>query len=155
MCKNLKNPYASFSGYNCFGCSPDNAFGLKMNFREEGEYVVSEWTPNTNYEGWMNVLHGGIQATLMDEIASWVVFVKVGTAGVTRNMDIKYKKPVFVTDGKIQIRAKIKEIQRNMADIAVELISDNKVKSEGTIRYFLYDDKTAKETFFFPGKDQF
>lgn len=155
MCKNIKNPYAKLQDYNCFGCSPDNPFGLKMKFREEGEYVLSEWTPDKNFEGWMNVLHGGVQATLMDEIASWVVFVKANTAGVTRSMDIKYKKPVYISDGSITIRAKLEGINRSMADIRTELISDGKVKSEGLIRYYLHDEKTAKETFFFPGKDQF
>ena len=155
MDKKIKNPYARLDGYNCFGCSPDNPFGLKMQFREEGEYLFSEWDPAKNYEGWLNVVHGGIQATMMDEIASWVVFVKAGTAGVTRSMDIKYKKPVHVTEGKITIRAKLEGINRNMADIRVELISNNIVKSEALVRYFLYDQKTAKETFFFPGKDHF
>ncbi|PLW91773.1 MAG: PaaI family thioesterase [Marinilabiliales bacterium] len=151
----MKNPYRDLEGYNCFGCSPNNPFGLKLQFREEGDFLYTEWDPSSNYEGWFDVVHGGIQATLMDEIASWVVFLKADTAGVTRSMDIKYKKPVLVSDGIITIKAKLESINRNLADIKAELISNNIVKSEALIRYFLYDEKTAKESFLFPGKDHF
>jgi len=54
-----------------------------MQFFDEGDSVISTWEPTGNFQGWHNVLHGGIQATLMDEIASWVVFTKLGTTGVT------------------------------------------------------------------------
>ncbi len=155
MSKHIKNPYRDLEGYNCFGCSPNNPFGLKLQFREEGDFLYTEWDPSSNYEGWFDVVHGGIQATLMDEIASWVVFLKADTAGVTRSMDIKYKKPVLVSDGIITIKAKLESINRNLADIKAELISNNIVKSEALIRYFLYDEKTAKESFLFPGKDHF
>ena len=37
----------------------------------------------TEFAGFHDILHGGIQATMMDEIASWVVLVKLDTSGVT------------------------------------------------------------------------
>ena len=33
----LKNPYAEYKEYNCFGCSPTNPSGLKMEFHEDGD----------------------------------------------------------------------------------------------------------------------
>jgi len=65
------------AGYQCFGCAPHNHNGLQMSFAEDGEYVVSEWEPKDYFQGYYNVLHGGIQATLMDEIASWLVQIKL------------------------------------------------------------------------------
>jgi len=41
------------------------------------------------------MLHDGIQATLLDEIADWVLIVKLGTSGVTKNLNINYVKFVF------------------------------------------------------------
>lgn len=79
----LKNPYAEFKEYNCFGCSPTNPSGLRMEFHEEGENIVSRWNPGHDHQGFHDLLHGGIQATMMDEIASWVVFMKLDTVGVT------------------------------------------------------------------------
>ncbi len=74
--KKIRNPYVDLKGYNCFGCSPNNIQGLHMHFEEHGEKIISEWTPKMQFQGYKNVLHGGIQATLMDEIASWCVQIK-------------------------------------------------------------------------------
>ena len=88
----LKNPYADYKEYNCFGCSPTNPLGLKMEFYEEYDEIISTWKPGDNYQGFHDILHGGIQATMMDEIASWVVFMKLNTAGVTYQLKAKYIK---------------------------------------------------------------
>lgn len=151
----IYNPYRKVEGYHCFGCSPDNPIGLHLNFHEEGDEVWADWTPSKPYEGWMNVLHGGIQATLMDEIASWVVFVKMKTAGVTRQMDVKYRKPVQVSDGVITIRAKVREVIRSMALIDVKLYSAGNICSEAIITYYIFNEEEARDKFLYPGTDAF
>ena len=72
--RKIKNPWLHKEGYNCFGCSPDNPFGLHMEFFEDGDDIVSFWKPNRNYQGWINTMHGGIISTLIDETAGWVIF---------------------------------------------------------------------------------
>ena len=81
--RKISNPFEGKQGYNCFGCCKDNPIGAHMDFYEDGDDIVSFWKPDGNYQGWVNVLHGGIQATLMDEIAGWVVFRKLQLMGVT------------------------------------------------------------------------
>ena len=49
----------------------------------------------------VDTLHGGIQATLADEISSWVVFRKFQTSGVTSRMEVRYHKPIRTTGGRI------------------------------------------------------
>lgn len=62
-------------GYNCFGCAPNNEAGVKMEFYEDGDEVISIWKPQPQFQGWIDTLHGGIQAVLLDEICAWVVCV--------------------------------------------------------------------------------
>ena len=81
--KKIINPWKDMEGYNCFGCSPDNEAGVRMEFYEDGDEVVSIWKPRPEYQGWLNTLHGGIQSVLLDEICGWVVFRKLQTGGVT------------------------------------------------------------------------
>src|SRR5690554_7450779 len=50
------------------------------------------------------ILHGGIQATLMDEAAAWVVFVCLKTAGLTTELTTRYLKPVYIENGQITIK---------------------------------------------------
>ena len=59
--KKIINPWKDMEGYNCFGCSPDNEAGVRMEFYEDGDEVVSIWKPRPEYQGWLNTLHGGIE----------------------------------------------------------------------------------------------
>ena len=81
--KKIKNPWIGKEGYQCIGCCPTNEAGLKMEFYEDGEEIVSLWKPQARYQGWIDVLHGGIQALLLDEMSGWVVSRKLQTAAVT------------------------------------------------------------------------
>lgn len=142
--------------YKCFGCDPNNPIGLKMQFRLEGETVVSEWTPDDNLQGWVGVLHGGIQATLMDEIASWWVFVNMKTSGVTSKMEVNLLKPVRMHRAPIILKAKLKEMIKNTAVIHVELFTnDGELCAESLMHYFTYPVEIAKRRLFYPGIEYF
>ena len=42
----------------------DNPIGLHMEFYEDGDYIVSTWHPEHNYQGWVDTMHGGIDIIL-------------------------------------------------------------------------------------------
>ena len=119
--KRIVNPWVDVEGYGCFGCAPHNESGLRLEFFEDGDDVVALWTPRIEFQGWSNTLHGGIQATLADEIASWVIFRKLQTGGVTSKMEVKYLRPVLISEGDITLRARIVEKRRNLVRVAVEI----------------------------------
>lgn len=154
--KKIRNPYSDIEGYNCFGCSPGNIQGLQMRFEEHGEIVKCIWSPKAQFQGYHNVLHGGIQATLMDEIASWCVQIKLKTAGVTSNMNVRYKNPVYMDEGDITLEARITGKRRNLADVEVKLFSaSGKLCSLSLISYFTFGEKVSKEKFYYPDFDSF
>jgi len=152
----LENPYAEYKEYNCFGCSPTNPMGLKMEFHEEGEEIISTWAPGDNYQGFHDILHGGIQATMMDEIASWVVFMKLNTAGVTYQMRTRFRKPVKISKGSVTLRAKLVEQQRSIATIEVTLMDgDDQMCSISSVDYFVLPRLKAEKEMHFPGREAF
>lgn len=152
----ILNPYRTLPGYNCFGCSPDNPFGLKLHFHKEGDEVTCEWNPEQQFQGWMNVLHGGIQATLMDEIASWFVFVQMNTAGVTSKMEVKLMKPAKMDRGPFRMRARLHEMRRNIAVIHVDLFDGHGVKvAESLMHYFTWPEEIARQKLYYPGIEKF
>ena len=89
--RDIRNPFVNDSSYGCFGCSPNNEQGLRMTFSEDGDDITCSWEPDLRFAGYGGIVHGGIQATLHDEIASWVVFVKLSTAGFTERFEIDYR----------------------------------------------------------------
>ncbi len=152
----LRNPYAKDERYSCFGCAPDNPEGLQLEFCEEGEYIKSTWKPRHALEGFINVLHGGIQATLLDEVASWVVFVKLGTAGVTSRMEVRYRRTVNVDKGEITVRGKLEEMKRNLAIISAQILDkDGRICAEARLEYYTFNKEKAQEKLLYPGKENF
>jgi acyl-coenzyme A thioesterase PaaI-like protein len=55
----------------CFGCSPDNPHGLKIDFTIKDNVVIGEFTSDTHHMGPPDAVHGGIIATLIDESMSF------------------------------------------------------------------------------------
>ncbi len=154
--KIIKNPYTKLEGYNCFGCSPNNEIGLQLQFYEEGEYVKAEWEPKPHLAGYKNILHGGIQATLLDEIASWCVQIKLKTAGLTANLDLRYRKPVFVDRGPLKLEACIESFMKRIATVRVKLINaEGETCCEGSVKYFVYPEEIAREKLYYPGFEKF
>ncbi len=86
------------SEYNtCFGCGAENELGLRMKFRElEPGLVESRYAVPDHFRGPDGVIHGGIQATLLDEILGMAVSSALGNTGadvVTASFALRYKRP--------------------------------------------------------------
>jgi len=154
--RKLVNPYRKYKEYNCFGCSQDNPFGLKMQFFEDGDDIYCEWDPDNNFQGYHNVLHGGIQTTMMDEIASWVVYVKLKTSGVTKKIETNFLSPVYINKGKIYLRARLSKVDSLLASVEVKLYDPNmKVCTESIVQYFTFPERIARQRFHYPGHEEF
>ena len=137
-------------GYHCYGCDPNSPQGLRMEFYENGDEIVSVWHPRPEYQGWVNTLHGGIQATLADEISSWVVFRKFQTSGVTSKMEVRYHKPIHTTDDHIVLLASVRRQRRNIVEIEVRIYDRHEVLcTEAVCVYFLFPPDKARSEFHF------
>ena len=131
-------------GYNCFGCSPDNPIGTRMQFFEDGEDIISIWKPTQNHQSWINTLHGGVQATLMDEVCGWVVFRKLDTAAVTGRMELRYRHPVATTSPYLVMRGRLESFSHNVAKVHSELRdADGQLCIECTCTYFAFQHEKA------------
>lgn len=148
--KKIINPWKGLKGYYCFGCSPDNPMGVKMEFYEDGDEIVSFWKPKPEYQGWLDTLHGGIQAVLLDEICAWVIVRKLQTTGVTSKMETRYRKSISTNDTLLEIRASIQEQKRNI--ILVKATIYNSVKeicTEAVCTYFTFSKEKSQQEMFF------
>lgn len=157
--KKIANPYltgVNSSDYSCFGCSPNNEIGLHLHFYDNGDEVVTSWEPQKRFEGYFNVLHGGIQATILDEIAAWVVNTKCRTAGVTSSMNVKYRNPIYMDGGVLTVRGRVESVKRRIATIKAQIENrEGMVMAEAEVVYFLFNEQEAKERYNYPGADAF
>ena len=150
--KKIINPWLHKEGYDCFGCAPGNEAGVKMEFYEDGEDVVSVWRPEAKYQGWINTLHGGIQAVLLDEICAWVILRKLQTTGVTSKMETRYLKSVDTTDPYVVLRAHIVEQRRNIVILEATIHNHkDELCSKAVCTYFTFPPEKVRDEMRFLG----
>ena len=148
--KKIINPWKGLKGYYCFGCSPENPMGVKMEFYEDGDEIVSFWKPKPEYQGWLDTLHGGIQAVLLDEICAWVIVRKLQTTGVTSKMETRYRKSISTNDTLLEIRASIQEQKRNIILVKATIYNSAKeICTEAVCTYFTFSKEKSQQEMFF------
>ena len=151
--KKLINPWIGLEGYNCFGCCPDNNSGMRMQFYEEGDDIVSFWIPQENHISWKNTLHGGVQAALLDELCGWVIFRKCGSAGVTGKLEIKYHKPVTLQPLTLRAHITLNRGRVVVVEGTIYDASDN-ILTVATATYFVANQDKAREMGFLEVKGE-
>lgn len=94
------------AGGLCFGCSPTNVAGLRLRFFRDDDGVCCETTVAALYQGAPEVVHGGIQAVLLDETCCAAAFFTTGGFVVTGELNLRYRRPCPV-DRPLVITARI------------------------------------------------
>ncbi len=77
----------------CFGCSASNQTGIGLRFFGDGQRVVSRHTIAQRFHGAPDIAHGGIVATIFDEVSCAVVFFGRRTYVVTGELTVRYEAP--------------------------------------------------------------
>ncbi len=77
----------------CFGCGPKNPHGLRLEFVETDDGVEIEYAVPAHLGGPPGIVHGGIQATLLDEVLCMTAYAKRGTPVVTGELTVRYLAP--------------------------------------------------------------
>lgn len=152
----VPNPYAESDQYHCFGCDPRSPVGLRMQFTIAGEALRSTWEPRTELEGYPGVIHGGIQATLADEMGGWFLHALRGTAGVTRDLTIEYSAPALTEKGPFHLEATAREETEKEVTLTVTIHgSEGSLFSTATVRYAKFSEAVARRRLSFPGAEAF
>jgi len=96
----------------CFGCSPHNARGLGLSFTDCGtDGVETTYVAAHDLCGMHGVIHGGVQAAMMDEAMGFAAHAALADEPgdldiATIELTVKYHRPT-PTDQPITIRARL------------------------------------------------
>ncbi len=77
----------------CFACGENNPQGLRLKFFERDGLIQAECVLGKEYQGYKNILHGGMVCLLLDEASAWVMRGKGYYA--TAKIEVRLRKPVF------------------------------------------------------------
>ena len=115
----------------CFVCGTRNPIGLKLDFSFDGKTIKTEFTPRKEHQGYFNIVHGGIIATLLDE-AMVKLAIELDMPAVTAQMDVRLRKALNVGE-KITISAEIlKETRKTLDAYAKAVTSDGILAADAT-----------------------
>lgn len=119
----------------CFLCGLQNPVGLKLAFHEDqesGEVRVECQIP-AEYQGYPGIVHGGIVAALLDEVAGRAVMIEGGDENLmaTLRLTIRYRRPT-PTETPLTIVGWVEQPGKVRARVGGEVrLSDGTVTAEG------------------------
>lgn len=95
----------------CFGCGKENPIGAKLKFYEDSENSIqTTFTAPETWGGWGEIIHGGLQTVLLDEISAWTAISLLSIYGLTVKAKIEFFHPVYINE-KLTIKSKIEEVK--------------------------------------------
>ena len=75
----------------CFVCGDKNPYGLNVAFYVKDDKVVAEYTAGSHFQGYEDILHGGILSALLDEVMIRAILAQ-GVMSLTSEIKIKFRK---------------------------------------------------------------
>ena len=106
MKEKIENP---FPDNNCFFCGSENDEGLQLTFYwdKAKQETSAEYLPAQHLVGQGNILHGGIQMGLLDEIMGWASYTFTQKMAVTSGLSIKFLQLVYICGEKIDVTCRV------------------------------------------------
>ena len=103
---------------DCFACSQTNRYSLKMKFYTNGKKFYNWHYVKNEHSGWGKIQHGGIAATILDELGGWcIIYLRQGMC-LTQKFSIEYHRPIS-TQQIVFSTAKISDISSNKECVVI------------------------------------
>ena len=105
--------------------------GLRLHFEVDGlaRSIKTVFTPQKVHQGYLDVVHGGIISSVLDEAMANLAFA-LGYNAVTAKLTVRFKKPLKVGETVVVTGRLVKEAKRAIQAVAVAVKEDGTVISE-------------------------
>jgi acyl-coenzyme A thioesterase PaaI-like protein len=116
--------------YSCFVCGEANPLGLKLRFETDGKTVLTRFVPKPEHIGFKQTVHGGLIATVFDELMVWSCAVATKRFAYCAELNVRFTQPLRPNEEAVVTaqlvanrRDKIYETQAEMRSTAGVLIA--------------------------------
>jgi len=79
---------------SCFVCGESNPSGLKLRFETDGRLVRTAFVPRAEHVGFKQTVHGGLIATVLDEIMVWACAVQTKEFAFCAELNVRFIHPI-------------------------------------------------------------
>jgi uncharacterized protein (TIGR00369 family) len=130
----------------CFGCGGANQRGMQLTYEQVDatQRIRGDFRLGAEYQGGAGFIHGGIIATVLDEVMGKVCRFR-GVHAVTAELTIEYLKPVPV-DGDLVVEGyEVEMTGRNLFMVGEIRDVSGKVLARGKGRFVILKPKQAPQ----------
>ncbi|RKX69888.1 PaaI family thioesterase [candidate division WOR-3 bacterium] len=113
----------------CFACGGENPIGLRLKIEERDGGSYFQTTLPREYQGWSDLIHGGIVCTLLDEVMVWAASLK-GIDTVTAEITVRFKNPTPVGSSLVG-KGRITGMRGKVIFTEGELFADDQIVALG------------------------
>jgi acyl-coenzyme A thioesterase PaaI-like protein len=106
--------------HNCFACGSLNEQGLHLELHVAGDRCWTELTLEDRFQGWDRIAHGGIVATILDEVMAWSL-ASSDNWGVTARIAVTFRKPVPI-GSRIRAEGWIEDNRRRLIQTSARIV---------------------------------
>jgi uncharacterized protein (TIGR00369 family) len=129
----------------CFGCGHQNEHGLKLRFRvAEDREVETEYTAPETFCGAPGVVHGGIQAALLDEVLGIAAHVGAPAEGLdiaTVDFRLRFRRPT-PANAPLTVRGRLMRVEGRDYFVEGEIVaSDGEILTRAEARWRRIDGR--------------
>ena len=139
----------AFADHHCFACGAANPIGMRLEIALGDGEASTSWTVGDDYVGWTDRVHGGIVATLLDEVMCWAPASDDAWA-VTAEMSIRFRSPAAPGET-LDATARVVGQRRRIYEVTGEVRGpDGRLIAEGRGTYLgasASDKRTLKERY--------
>jgi uncharacterized protein (TIGR00369 family) len=113
----------AFADHNCFACGDANPIGMHLHIELGDGTASTTWRPNPDFVGWEDKVHGGLLATLLDEVMAWAPS-SYDSWAVTAEMSIRYRSPANPGE-ELRARGWVTERRRRIYHVRGEVTGED------------------------------
>ncbi len=78
----------------CFVCGESNPSGFRLRSETDGKIVRARFAFRPEHVGFKQTVHGGLTATLLDEVMTWACAVQAKRFAYCAELNVRYLLPV-------------------------------------------------------------
>jgi len=130
----------------CFVCGKENRHGLRLQFFADQHSVRGIFRPRDFLCGYPGIVHGGILASVADEVMWWAASWKRASSCVTVELNVKYLKPA-PTDGEYELTARVKNEKKRIVEVEGEVRDKGgQIYAAAWGKYLIFTGEKNRET---------
>jgi uncharacterized protein (TIGR00369 family) len=124
----------AFADHRCFACGDVNPIGMRLHIELGEGWAETVWEPGPDYVGWEDKVHGGLIATLLDEVMAWAPS-SYDSWAVTAEMSLRFRSPANPGE-RLSARGWVTERRRRIYHVRGEVRGqDGRMVAEATGRF--------------------